>query len=365
MKPKALLFYSYLPPWRIDIFNEMGKYYDLTIVFLFKNPKGFEYDQSELTNRLKVNYIFLEGGVSIGSRQFHTGIGALLKKYKPKIVFSHEYSPTSVLISLLLKLKIFSFQYVITTSDNTFMVNHSSIFRKIARSFILSKVNGIIVYSDAVKNLYEMKYQHLKIEVCPNIQNPLSLLSNEIQLEKEIENHVENFNLKGFKIVLYIGRFNKVKGLQLLLDAFSKTGKKNWKLVLVGDGELNSSLQEQAKKLGISDQLVLPGKFYRTELYAWYKLANFFVLPSTYEPFGAVVNESLVFGTPVILSKYCGSLDYIKEGQNGHIFDPLNAGVYPMILKNAMEKYADKQLHSKNLMHVDFKDYPKVFTNFT
>lgn len=47
-KPKALIFYQYLPPWRIDVFNELGKYYNLTIVFTNANSEGFTYNREEL-----------------------------------------------------------------------------------------------------------------------------------------------------------------------------------------------------------------------------------------------------------------------------------------------------------------------------
>ena len=47
-KLKALVFYQYLPPWRIDVFNEMGKYYDMTIAFTDADSEGFTYNRKEL-----------------------------------------------------------------------------------------------------------------------------------------------------------------------------------------------------------------------------------------------------------------------------------------------------------------------------
>ena len=55
-KLKALVFYQYLPPWRIDVFNEMGKYYDMTIAFTDADSEGFTYNRKEL----------LESGLEIG-----------------------------------------------------------------------------------------------------------------------------------------------------------------------------------------------------------------------------------------------------------------------------------------------------------
>jgi glycosyltransferase involved in cell wall biosynthesis len=47
-------------------------------------------------------------------------------------------------------------------------------------------------------------------------------------------------------------------------------------------------------------------------------------LPSTYEPFGAVVNEALIFGLQVFCSQYAGS-SYLVSDEKGILFDPLNA----------------------------------------
>lgn len=47
-KQKALIFYQYLPPWRIDVFNEMAKYYDMTIVFTNADCEGFTYNRKRI-----------------------------------------------------------------------------------------------------------------------------------------------------------------------------------------------------------------------------------------------------------------------------------------------------------------------------
>ena len=59
-KLKALVFYQYLPPWRIDVFNEMGKYYDMTIAFTDADSEGFTYNRKELLEKLK------DSGLEIG-----------------------------------------------------------------------------------------------------------------------------------------------------------------------------------------------------------------------------------------------------------------------------------------------------------
>ena len=118
LKPKALIFFQYLPPWRIDVFNEMAKFYDLTIAFTDADLDGFKYNREELLNKLDRNIktIFLSKGFRVGKRPIRTGVFKIIKVLKPKVIFSHEYSATSIMVAKFKKK--YKYQLVITTSDN-------------------------------------------------------------------------------------------------------------------------------------------------------------------------------------------------------------------------------------------------------
>ena len=80
------------------------------------------------------------------------------------------------------------------------------------------------------------------------------------------------------------------------------------------------NLKNLCKELNINDRVWFKGKLSGDELYAWYNLAQIFVLPSSFEPFGAVVNEALVAGCYSIVSKHVGASCIIEKGINGEIF---------------------------------------------
>ena len=70
---------------------------------------------------------------------------------------------------------------------------------------------------------------------------------------------------------------------------------------------------------------------------AYYNLAQIFVLPSLYEPFGTVVNEALLSGCYTLCSSIAGSACLIDEPQNGLVFDPSNeSGLYHKLKKALM-----------------------------
>lgn len=124
-------------------------------------------------------------------------------------------------------------------------------------------------------------------------------------------------------------RFIAKKNLPGLLEAYAlyrvSAGEGAWKLVLLGDGPLKPELQSFAVRLGIEQDLILPGFKQYDALPAYYGLARAFVHASTVEQWGLVVNEAMSAGLPVLVSNRCGcSTDLVVEGENGYAFDPDN-----------------------------------------
>ncbi len=360
---KAVVFYTYLPPWRIDVFNQMGKLFDLKIVFLNTTSEGFTYNRNRLSEMLKVPHQFWNKGFQIKGKVFRTGIIKYLRNEKPEVVFSHEYSPTSLLLAIVKKTRLLNYSIVITTSDNLKMAQEVGRFKKIARKIVLSNSKGVIVYSEQVKKFYKKEFPHLNVEICPNIQDPNTLLSYKKEFKSLTSGLKNKYHLNDTNIVLFIGRLVDVKGLDLLINSFNKCNNNNYKLVIVGEGKERENLENMIKEYSLKDKIIMPGFFDGAELYAWYEIANFFVLPSRYEPFGAVVNEALVLGCPVMASKYIGALEFIDEGVNGYVFDPLIENEFVSTLNNLMLKYENKSIQRENLMHQSFEAYTDSFIN--
>ena len=129
----------------------------------------------------------------------------------------------------------------------------------------------------------------------------------------------------GRPVVLFASKFMERKRPEDLLAAFAKLvadpGSRQPYLVMVGDGERNSALQEQAKALDIVQSVRFAGFRNQSELPRFYDLCDVFVLPSIHEPWGLVVNEVMNAGRAVIVSDQVGAAaDLVREGENGFIF---------------------------------------------
>lgn len=134
--------------------------------------------------------------------------------------------------------------------------------------------------------------------------------------------------------LLCSARFIPKKNLFRLLLAFSAVLEKlkvsdvsssHWHLVILGDGELRPEIEKSIRELGLCQRVLLPGFKQVDELPAYYALASAFVLPSTIEQWGLVVNEAMASGLPVLVSERCGCVpDLVQNGRNGFTFDPFD-----------------------------------------
>ncbi len=137
----------------------------------------------------------------------------------------------------------------------------------------------------------------------------------------------EGIELSGPRSFLYVGRLAEEKNVGGLLRswmAYREQGG-SWPLVLCGDGPERKSLEAVVKATRFSGEVIFTGLKTSRALLPFYAEAGCFVLPSTREPWGLVVNEAMAAELPVLVSNRCGcSLDLVQEGENGYTFDPEN-----------------------------------------
>lgn len=121
------------------------------------------------------------------------------------------------------------------------------------------------------------------------------------------------------KVVLYLARIHKIKGPDLLAEAFAELSKDvgDAKLVIAGpdDGYL-AALKELIRELKIEEEVMFTGPLYGRDKLGAYVDADVYVLPSVYETFPVSVLEACACGTPVIVTDRCGIADVI-DGQVG------------------------------------------------
>ena len=174
----------------------------------------------------------------------------------------------------------------------------------------------VIVNSNYMKNevqrLFGLPYD--KINVIPNGVN-LQLFSN-VNVDYDFR---RQYAMDNEKIILYVGRLVYEKGIQNLIAAMPKTLDRyhDSKLIICGRGGMIDELREQVKYLGIDNKVYFAGYCDSKKMQKMYKCADVAVFPSTYEPFGIVAIESMLSGTPTIVSDVGGLNEIVEHGVTG------------------------------------------------
>jgi glycosyltransferase involved in cell wall biosynthesis len=124
--------------------------------------------------------------------------------------------------------------------------------------------------------------------------------------------------------VVCLGRVVHNKGFDLLLDAFAELHLRvsDVGLVIGGVGAARGALQEQARRLGLSDRVWFPGQLDRAAVGALLRGAEVFVMPSRVEPFGIVILEAWRAGCPVVASSVGGAPEFVRHEVDGLVVDP-------------------------------------------
>lgn len=114
-------------------------------------------------------------------------------------------------------------------------------------------------------------------------------------------------------IILSVARISREKGLEILIEAFSKIYPEfsNWKINIVGPVDEESyfyELKNLTRKLGIENNVIFLGEKKWEELTSIYSKASIFALLSLKESFGIARLEAMVYGLPVVTSEAgCGA----------------------------------------------------------
>ena len=323
MKHKVLVFHPYLAPYRIDFFNEISKKTNLKVYFQFENDPSQKFDLKTIKDLVNFKYEYTLDGFKIFTQNVRFGVFKIIKKEVPDTIITHEFGFFSfavLMFKLFCKNKI---KWFITTDDSIDILRKLPFYRIVAKSIFFNFIDGLITISTVSKNWHEKKYSSLNHKVFD-----LPILHNERKFRENLElslniskDYLRKYDLENKKIILFVGRLVEEKGVLNLVKIFNSISNKNAVLLIVGDGDLISSLNQFISNNN-AKRVFLMGRFDGLKLLAWYNISSLFVLPSKYEPFGAVVNEALLAGNYVLCSRNAGASCLIHEGLNGTLINP-------------------------------------------
>lgn len=301
-----------------------------------------------------------------GLLTFGTDIIRLLQEFKPQIIQVEQGSKSLAYSQLIILNKLLNLQAknILFTWWNLFYELKWPI--SVLENCNLQNTDGIIAGNlDGSKILHQRGYTGA-MAVMPQLGVDEKLF---IPAAKDIELS-RKFGIKPTDFVVgFVGRFVEEKGLLTLAEALAGLKQLPWKWLLVGQGKLQSYLEQKCIEWGISDRIIWGKSVSHQEIPPYINLMNCLVLPSqtSYkfktlttvgwkEQFGHVLIEAMACKIPVIGSD-CGEIPHVI-GDAGLVFPEGNAG----ILRDYLQ-----QLMSARDFAVDLGDrgYHRAMSNYT
>lgn len=245
-----------------------------------------------------------------------------LLKFKPHAIFSAAFSMWTVLAIVLKPWMRWKIIIIYDGSSKTVDVIDSSwrlFFRRMltkhASAFITNSISGKAYLVKHLKAKDDLVY-HRPYEV-PD----LSLLMK-ISGSDKCSQWLEQVR---HPLFLFVGQIVRGKGLHHLFEALlilKNWGYKNFTLMIIGDGPQRSELDHWIRDNGLVEHVIWIGWLEYGSLGFYFQSADILVFPTLADVWGMVVPEAMLFGKPILCSKFAGAADLVVNEENGFVFDP-------------------------------------------
>lgn len=304
-------------------------------------------EQTAITQRLSENGIHI---VFLGKKpgfdpSIFVKLIKLFKKEQPDVVHTHIYASKYALPAAT----IAGVKKKVHTVHNMAQKEQGNIGKKInAYMYRHCGVIPVALSQEVKKSIHDI--YDLPDDAIPTIYNGINLVKCIPKI---------TYNISEYCNILHIGRFMDVKNHEMLIRAFAKLTAKHddLRLQMIGEGELQQSMQKLVNSLSISDKVEFLGL--QSDVYPYLHEADIFCLPSKYEGIPMTLIEAMGTGLPIIASNVGGIPDMLIGNQDALLVRPDEDEIV-----EAMEVlYSDVNLRKK--LGLAAKEHSRTFSDKT
>lgn len=248
------------------------------------------------------------------------GVISAVIDYRPQVVFTTGFSLWTVLVCALKP--IFGWKVVIVYDGSSPGVDYrNSLVRSLQRKGLARLTDAFITNNQAGKQyiIDSLGVPEKRVFARPYLlPHPKTYAAS-----LDVANPLMESQQK--PVFVFAGNVIPRKGVKELLQAcalLKQQGHDDFTLVVVGDGAQRSELEDYVQKEDIEDQVAWVGAVEYEAVGAYFSAADVFVFPTREDVWGLVLVEAMMFGKPVLASRWAGATEMVEDGGNGYVFDP-------------------------------------------
>ncbi|MDD2494151.1 MAG: glycosyltransferase family 4 protein [Tissierellia bacterium] len=332
------IFLTNLPAfYKLNLFNEIAKHKKILVLFTG--------DTSDIRT-----IDFFKGKYNFDSLNFKSEDFNILSRIRLIIKIRRKYSYKELVLGGWDSIYLWFMCFISPKHFNSLMVESSYLesnsygVKGLAKRFFLKKIKKVYASGTSQQKLVRKLGYNGEVIITKGV----GVFNIVEQPKYESKTIVKNF--------IYVGRLSKEKNLLNLVYLFNK--KKELTLNIIGYGPMDQELRSFAK-----ENINFLGSVNNKELPDIYRKNDVFILPSSSEPWGLVVEEAFNNGLPVIVSNKVGCAEEIVDDmKNGLIFQLEDENS----LELAIDKICNTDLYNqmrKNISKYNFNDIKQMQVN--
>lgn len=275
----------------------------------------------------------------------------VLLKEKPNVLHLHSsFAGLIGRIFTLLTLRIFFTRIIYCPHAFSFLMTTSKIKKNIY--ILLERVLALITYK-----IICVSHSEYVEAIKSKIRNKKLIIINNGVSPKENQN-TRDHNFKLTYEILFVGRFDFQKGIDILINAINILDKEQLKLrynfTIIGTSvnndqkySFNETKNINIKQIGWLDSKALERQYLSHDL---------IILPSRWEGFAMVPLEAMSYSIPILASDIDPFREIIKDNHNGLLFKQCSAEDLAKVLKD---------INNKNLNRIKLEAYKNFMKNYT
>lgn len=304
-----------------------------------------------------------------GAYIFFPYLTAALGKIKPDIL-QVEQGPSSLVYFMLLNFKKFlapAAKTIFFTWTNWWYSYPPP--RSWIERYNLRNSNYAIVGNQDAGNIIQKK----------GYAGPIKILAQwgidpDLYKKKDVETLRDELQLESSCVIGFVGRLIQEKGILTLVQSLKNIKQHNWKLLLVGDGNLKPSIQLEVQKAGIDNRVIYAGSVKVRDVPEYINCMDILVLPSISTPlwkeqFGHVLIEAMACEVPVVAST-CGEIPNVvadagfifPEGDADQLSKYLNKLILDQELRRKLGNLGRKRVLQKYTHRAIAQELKKIYT---